>query len=501
MEQIKKHSEYSSFEDMLCPIAIVAPKKGQFKVEYFNSALKKILTIKPEELNEIEVNKLFKDFLNEKGLYFSLEFSINQIGEALEESYKHQTLQTIEGFIQEKEGKRYPEQLLFIPYKKDKNIKILLVFSHLGSENFYSSTVKSYIDLFNTVTDAIYIQDENGYFLDVNEGALKMYGYNREEFIGRTPEFLSAPGENDLKKLAEDIKRAYRGEKVSFEFWGLRKNGEVFPKEVFLHKGKYFDKDVIIATARDITERKNYEQKILEINKSLKELSLSKDKFFSIIAHDLRSPFHGLLGFSEILFNEIDNLSKEEIKEYSKYIHTLSKKMYDLVDKLLQWSQIQTGKIEYSPSNINISKLIKATLELFQTNISLKRISLTILLPDDLFVFADSQMIQSVFTNLISNAIKYTKPGGSIYITAEVEDSTIAISVADTGVGMDKEDLDKLFRIEKTFTTPGTNDEQGSGLGLLITKELLEKNHGKIKVNSQKGVGTTFTVILPKEKI
>lgn len=501
MELKNKYSEYSSFEGMLCPLAIVCPQKNKFIVEYVNSNLRKILTAEPEQLIGIEVSNLFQSFLTESSFPFSLEIITSQINDALELSSKEHTLQIVKGFIQEKEGRRYPEQLLFMPFKKDKDIKILLVFTHLGSKYFYSSTVKSYIDLFNTVTDAIYIQDENGYFLDVNTGALKMYGYKREEFIGRTPEFLSAPGKNDLKKLAENIKRAFRGETISFEFWGLRKNGDVFPKEVILHKGKYFDKDVIIATARDITERKNYEQKILEINQSLKELSLGKDKLFSIIAHDLRSPFHGLLGFSEILLNEVDSLPKEEIKEYSKYIHSLSKKMYELVDKLLQWSQIQTGKIEYSPAKINISKLIKETLELFHTNISLKRINLTVLLPDELTVFADSQMMQSVFSNLISNAIKYTKPGGSISLTSEFKDNTIAISVTDTGVGMDKEDIDKLFRIDKTFTTPGTNNEQGSGLGLLITKELIEKNCGKIKVTSQKGTGTTFTVILPTEEI
>ncbi|MGB9696895.1 MAG: ATP-binding protein [Ignavibacteria bacterium] len=499
MEQKNKYSEYLSFEEMLCPIVIVTPQKDKFVIEYVNSSFRKMLAAEPEQLIGIGVSNLLKDFFREKKLLFSLEMAVEQIHYALEVSSRQQTLQIVEGFIWNEEGNRYPDQLLCIPFKKDQDVKVLLVFTHLGNENFYSSTVKSYIDLFNTVTDAIYIQDENGYFLDVNKGALKMYGYNREEFIGRTPEFLSAPGKNDLKKLAEDIKRAFKGEKVSFEFWGQRKNGEIFPKEVILHKGKYFDKDVIIATARDITERKNYEQKILEINQQLKEMSLAKDKFFSIIAHDLRSPFHGLLGFSEIILNEIDKLSREEIKEYSKYINSLSKKMYELVDKLLQWSQIQTGKIEYSPAKVNISQLIKSILELFQTNISLKRINLTMLLPEELTVFADAQMIQSVFSNLISNAIKYTKPGGLIYITSEAEDNTIAISITDTGVGMDKDDIDKLFRIDKTFTTPGTNDEQGSGLGLLITKELVEKNHGKIKVSSQKGTGTTFTIILPKE--
>lgn len=501
MEQKNKHTAYRFFEDMICPLAIVTPKEDKFIVEYANSTFRKLVAAEPEQLIGISVNNLLKDFLREKKLFFWLEIDVNQIYHALEISTKQQTLQTAEGFIQDEEGNRYPEEILCIPIKEDTAVKILIVFTHLGNDNFYFSTVKSYIDLFNTVSDAIYIQDENGYFLDVNKGALKMYGYKREEFIGRTPEFLSAPGKNDLKKLAQDIKRAFKGEKVSFEFWGLRKNGEIFPKEVFLHKGKYFDKDVIIATAREITERKNYEQKILEINQQLKEVNLSKDKFFSIIAHDLRSPFHGLLGFSEILLNEVDSLSKTEIKEYAKYIHSLSKKMYELVDRLLQWSQIQTGKIEYSPAKIDIAKLIKNTLELFQTNISLKRINLTILLPDELIVFADNQMMQSVFSNLISNAIKYTKPGGSIYITSSNEDSTVAISVTDTGIGMDKEDIDRLFRIDTTFTTPGTNDEQGSGLGLLITKELVEKNGGKIKVSSQKEVGTTFTVTLPKEKV
>jgi PAS domain S-box-containing protein len=485
---------------------------------------------------------------------------------------------------------------------------------------------ESYRNLFNTVSEAIYIQDRNGVFIDVNKGAIEMYGYSREEFIGNTPEFCSAPGKNNLAEINILMKEAYNGKTHKFEFWGKRKNGEIFPKEVILSKGIYLGKNIIIATARDISDRKKNESEISRIQSrlalilknypnivlyesngpndfmsdnvinmlgypsylfvenvkfinsivhpdytkkveknihdwlnssdskelkveypckrsdgtyiwiednlqkeitpegknfiigimiditermkqmeqleqyanELKNLNASKDKFFSIIAHDLRSPFNGLLGFSTVLLEDLHELTPAEIKEYAGYIHTSAKTVYNLVDNLLQWSRIQTGRIEYQPIKIDLYEEVYKTLELFNSNAITKRIKLINDIQTNTYVFADQNMLRSILQNLISNGIKFTKVGGSINITSKEKDDFIQIEIADTGIGMEMKDIAKLFRIDSQFSNLGTSNEEGTGLGLILSRELVEKNKGQIWVKSTLKKGTSFFFTLPK---
>lgn len=485
---------------------------------------------------------------------------------------------------------------------------------------------ESYRNLFNTVSEAIYIQDKNGVFIDVNKGALEMYGYDRNEFIGNTPEFLSAPGKNDFPKIVGFIKDAFNGKTQKFKFWGRRKNGEIFPKEVILNKGFYLGKDVIIATARDIsdknkaeseiariqsrlalifknfpeivlyetngpndffsdnivnmlgypaylfienvkfinsivhpdyskivekkihewlnsndsknlkveypckradgtyiwiedflqketspdgknfiigiminiTERKKQLEKLQQYTEELKNLNSSKDKFFSIIAHDLRSPFNGLLGFSTVLLEELRELTPAEIKEYAGYIHTSAKTVYNLVDNLLQWSRIQTGRIEYQPIKIDLYEEVYKTVELFNSNAITKRIKIFNEVLSYTFVFADQNMLRSILQNLISNGIKFTRIGGQIKISTKEKDKNIEIEIADTGTGIEMRDIAKLFRIDSQFSNLGTSNEEGTGLGLILSKELVEKNKGQIWVKSALKKGSSFFFTLPK---
>lgn len=760
-------------------------------------------------------------------------------------------------------------------YYQGKNGRMAVVTDVTETKRFQKALKvgeESYRGLFNSISDAIYIQDENGMFLDVNQGAEKMYGYRRNEFIGRTPEFLSAPGKNNLQKIAGLIKKTFEtGEPSIFEFWGLRKNGEIFPKDVMLNRCSYFGRNAIIAMARDITERKKAEEKIkllahafknsgdcisitnnenniLFVNKAflktygyseeeligknidivnsphnspsineaiklatikggwygelwnkrkdgseflislttssvidesgqisalvgvarditkqkqsevllkeseeryrnlyensqigiyrttpdgkillanpaiinmlgyssfeelktlniekdgyagkysrkdfiekieregkivghetvwlkknnapvfvrenaraikdasgktlyyegtvedisdrkeaeaallaerqlfidgpvitikwkalssmpveyispnvsialgykpeeftngllryidivhpedrkrvieeheyyvktdrknyqqeyrvkdkqgryhyyfdftrivkneagiithyhgylfdvsalkeaeealmrseqeLRNLNAMKDKFFSVIAHDLRSPFQGLLGMSSLLLDD-EGLTDAERKTFTQKLFEGLKTQFDFLEDLLTWSRMQRGAIEFTPAQNNIPVDIKETLAFIQNEIEKKKLKLSYDMPEQIIAEYDKNMIATVVRNLVSNAIKFTKEGGEITVSVQDKPDEILISVKDTGIGISQININKLFRIDAHYTTKGTREEGGTGLGLILCKDFVEKHDGKIWVESEVGKGSIFSFTIPK---
>ena len=230
------------------------------------------------------------------------------------------------------------------------------------------------------------------------------------------------------------------------------------------------------------------------------ELNATKDKLFSIIAHDLRSPFNGIIGFSELL---IDNLKGFEITKSEKYlgiIHSLAQDTLVLLDNLLHWAKMQTGQISFNPKKIILSSIILEIIETSNSMAKIKDISLNQMESDDIELYADENMLTMVLRNLISNAIKFTKPGGEINVSALQNDKFIEIAVSDNGVGMNEDNQNKLFRLETNETTIGTVNEKGSGLGLVLCKEFVEKLGGNIWVESELGKGSDFKFTLPLNK-
>lgn len=607
---------------------------------------------------------------------------------------------------------------------------------------------KNYRGLFNTILDAIYVQEKTGVFLDVNLGAENMYGYKRDEFIGRTPEFLSAPGKNDLSKIAELIQNTVEtGRSNSFEFWGLKKNGEVFPKIVTIHKGNYFGQNVIIAIARDITEQKQFElilkeseeryksifhnsnavmlvidpqtAKIFDANNSaceyygytkeqitslkitdintaspgtinkeltnavtkinnhfffqhklasgqirdvevysapieangkkflysiihditekklaekalnlerelfiggpvvtiqwhanllggikyvspnvsmvlgykpeellddkfnyndiihpddlnrillemkqyiktqqdvyeqeyrikkrdgiyiwihdftkgsrnekneivdlhgyiiditsrkqteeillkseqeLRKTNMMKDKFFSIISHDLRSPFQGLLGMANILVEDTE-LTDKERHEFTVKLYEGLKTQFHFIDDLLTWNRIKRGAIEFNPVINDIVSLIKETISLLKNSIENKNLNLICNLPENVLAKFDKNMVATVVRNLISNAVKFSYKGGDLKISISDHQDKIEVTIQDTGTGISEYNMEKLWNADTHFTTRGTDGEGGTGLGLILCKDFVEKHGGKISVESKVGKGSTFTFSLPQ---
>jgi len=248
---------------------------------------------------------------------------------------------------------------------------------------------------------------------------------------------------------------------------------------------------------QDITQRKQAELALRDSEIQLREINAQKDKFFSIIAHDLRSPFTSILGFSEILLDQIKEQDYNGIEKHAKIINQTAQLTMNLLMNLLKWSQTQTGRIAFNPEIFVLDDILNQNIPLFSTIAGQKAIRINKDVAPDIAVFADKQMISTVVRNLISNAIKFTHQGGEINISAEKRKNDVLISVSDNGIGIKTERLETLFRIDKTDSTDGTNDEMGTGLGLVLCKEFIEKHGGEMRVKSKPQKGSTFYFMLP----
>ncbi|MDF1547498.1 MAG: hybrid sensor histidine kinase/response regulator [Bacteroidales bacterium] len=257
----------------------------------------------------------------------------------------------------------------------------------------------------------------------------------------------------------------------------------------------------LIARVNTHIQLKTIREILSETNKNLQEANANKDKLLSIIAHDLRNPFSVLITFSKLLLDSLDDFSKEDILNYLKTFYQTSKQGYNLLDNLLKWSKSQTGKMEIEPEVIDFKDIVEENITLLNSQAKSKKIKLFNELPEDLFAFADLNMILTVLRNLLTNAIKFTAEGGKIEVSGKDFDNYIEISVKDNGLGISEDDLGKIFRIDIKHSTTGTANERGSGLGLVLCKEFIEKNHGILTAKSSPGQGSEFIFTLPKPEL
>jgi len=250
---------------------------------------------------------------------------------------------------------------------------------------------------------------------------------------------------------------------------------------------------------REIVFRKEAEKSLLERKNELKELNKWKDELFSILAHDLRSPYQGLLGFLEMLQKSYDEIDEQTKKEILNDLTNLSLNSFRFLEDLLEWSRLQLGKKNFNPTYINLFKIVYKQFKSLQYAAEKKRISLESLIDENTTIYADENILSIILRNLILNGIKFTHDGGKIIITHKIVDENIFISVSDTGIGIPESIKHRLFDTENGYHTYGTNGEKGSGMGLLLCKELVEKSGGKIWVESIAGNGSKFTFTLPVE--
>jgi signal transduction histidine kinase len=245
------------------------------------------------------------------------------------------------------------------------------------------------------------------------------------------------------------------------------------------------------------TKMKVLIKQLKDSEKMLKEANITKDKFFSIIAHDLKNPLQTLLLSSDLLVRFRHKFTQVELEEKLFFIRKTSKQISSLLDSLLQWARTQTGKIEYNPKKLDLNLILLENVNLMSSSAFKKNISIISEIKENTVAYADENMVKTILRNLMSNAIKFTPQNGYVTISSREKNGFVEISVIDTGIGISQEDLPKLFRIDVHHTTIGTSNEKGTGLGLILCKEFVEKNGGTITVKSTIDEGSTFTFQLP----
>jgi two-component system sensor histidine kinase/response regulator len=265
---------------------------------------------------------------------------------------------------------------------------------------------------------------------------------------------------------------------------------------------KPFNTKELMARVHTHLELKVARDTILLQKEELRQANAAKDKFFSIISHELGNLFNTLIGFSSLLTTQNEKLNADQKEDFLQRMLRSSKKGYNLLHNLLDWSRSQSSQIAFKPATLSLIEIVADNIELLSSNAKAKNITLFSTISSNLTVFADKNMLDTVIRNLLSNAIKFTPINGKVEIALENNntETEIEVSISDTGVGINPQDIEKLFRIDISHTTIGTGAEKGTGLGLILCKEFVEKNGGTIRVESEIGKGSRFYICLPSQE-
>ncbi|MCK4662739.1 MAG: PAS domain-containing protein [Bacteroidales bacterium] len=346
--------------------------------------------------------------------------------------------------------------------------------------------------------NAIIIMDPKGNVEWINEGFTRIYGYTLEQLINEKDKKLIGASSNLNIK---DIINVWYGDKKPIIYESLNKTraGQDLCTQTTLtpiidDKGNI---KKLIAIDTDITKLKKAETKIEKQRDELQIANATKDKFFSIIAHDLRGPFSNFVSLTKIIVDSFNSIKEITLKDYLKEIQNSAQKTYNLLENLLDWSRSQQGDIKYEPKNVEISLIVNENIELLKNMAEKKNIKIDSYIPDNIFGYIDENMIKTVLRNLISNAIKFSDKKGKIDVSFTTKGKFHEITISDTGIGIKQEDIKKLFRIDVHHTTMGTQKEKGTGLGLILCKEFVEKHGGKITIKSKIGKGSKFIFTIP----
>ncbi|MGE5683004.1 MAG: ATP-binding protein [Bacillota bacterium] len=396
--------------------------------------------------------------------------------------------------------------------KKSRSLLVTELEERLAAEEALRKSEFQFSLVWEKSTDGMRITDKDGIVIKVNDAYCRMTGKAKEEMEGKP--FSTIYKNTEHPQVLARYKKRFQNREVEphyereFNLWDGR-------KAWFEVSSSYleFESEVLLLLIfRNVTERKNAENelkkyaseleqlnmKLAESEAKLRELNAGKDKYFSIISHDLRSPFNALLGITDFLLKDYDSLSQDEIKNFLRSLYHSTRNVFHLLEDLLQWSRIQTGRLEINPANFRIDTLVSSNISLLAGNAVKKNIQIINEVNTPCSVYADENMISSVFQNLLSNAIKFTNPGGKISVSSDFEDDgLLKLTLIDNGIGISKELQSRLFKIETNHSTLGTLQEKGTGLGLIISKEFVEINGGKLTVRSEINAGTAFSFTLP----
>ncbi|MCX6288038.1 MAG: PAS domain-containing sensor histidine kinase [Bacteroidetes bacterium] len=389
-----------------------------------------------------------------------------------------------------------------IPDTKQSVVSILDITERKWGEEALRKSEEQYRTLFENTGTSLLIVEEDTTISLANEEFAYRTGYTRSEIEG-VKSWKELVYNIDIDRLFEQhqLRRVNSAAALSsYEFRYKNKAGELRYAIVNAQMVPGTKKSTV--SILDITDRKLAEEELKLKNEQLIKVNTEKDKFFSVIAHDLRSPFNSLLGFTQLMVEELPMLTQDQIQNMAVNMRKSATSIYSLLENLLDWSRLQRGVITCKPAPILLLPKVSADMAMALESAHKKEIELIFNVPEDLVVFADENMLGGILRNLASNAVKFTPKCGEVTIAAKaIPDKGVEISVKDTGIGMTKEMIRKLFSLDGNTNRKGTESEPSSGLGLIICKEFIEKHGGNLWAESEEGKGTTFYFTLPFKEI
>lgn len=407
-------------------------------------------------------------------------------------------------------GEEFYAEAWLKSHKFEKNNFIIWVVRDISDKKFAEKLLKEseerYRDIAENIRDVIWaVEKTDGTFGEIfyNSAIKKITGYEIDAFKTNRNLWNKIIHPDDIARIIKRMKQFYKNQKKDsevFEYRILHKKGFV----VWIRNEISVDRDSagiaikIYGIVSDITLQKRSEKELQNYAENLKQLNETKDKFISIISHDLRSPFSSIIGFADLLLAN-PNAPVQKITEYSNFIRTSSQNLLKMVNSLLDWARLQTGRTSFDPERTNVKEIVMTAISIQSGNALQKNINIESKISEDQYIHADFNLILQVFSNLISNAIKFTHDGGKVTIDSnfKIKERAIEFSVQDNGIGISEENKDKLFRVDSKLTTVGTAGERGSGLGLSFSYEIIKKHGGEFRIESEVNKGSTFYFTIP----
>ncbi|HOP04508.1 MAG TPA: histidine kinase N-terminal 7TM domain-containing protein [Tenuifilaceae bacterium] len=392
--------------------------------------------------------------------------------------------------------------------KQNVKVGLLLIFRNVSEKKQTETELKSTRDRFELAVVAAGLDTwENNLVTGERIGGDKIYlelGYKPNEIPRSIDDIFRLVHPDDLKNVKQRINNHVAG-KTSMYTADFRIKDKLGNYQWVTNYGKVVERDSEGNTTRfigltlNINDRKRIEERTKKQNDELLKANAEKDKFFSIIAHDLRGPFQGFIGLTELMSESIQSMSHDEIQDLSRTLQGTAKNLYELLDNLLNWAVVKRGQKRFNVERVNLSSIVGTIVEIVKHQTHLKQQELKNNIDKDINVYADKETLKTIIRNLVSNAVKFTPHGGKISVTsADRQNGFIEVSVEDTGIGMSATLKDNLFKINQKVSRLGTDDEPSTGLGLILCKELIEKHGGVIWVESVPGKGSNFRFTLPK---
>ena len=367
-------------------------------------------------------------------------------------------------------------------------------------KNKYIPTAEFYSQIIDSLQDySIFTLDNDFIINSWSSGSTKIFGYETDEVIGEHFNLIFT--EQDLLNNipAKEIELALKEGRATDNRWHIAKDKTLFYAYglVFPLIGLNGEQLGYVKILRDLTERKQSEDSIKKYVKDLEELNTHKESVLDILSHDLRSPLSSIVATTKYLKENFQSMKPAAVQEMLDLLHTASTNELDTLDYLVEWARIKYASDAFSPQKVDLTPYIHKVFDSLRETASVNTIQLHTNVEENTLVFADGKMLVSIIQNIVSNAIKHTQNGGTITVSAKAKDDKIIVQVKDTGLGMSKEILDKLFTPQLKSLTEKRKKDKGAGIGLLLVKGFLEKNGGEIWVESKEGQGSSFYFTLP----